>query len=160
MTSRSWRRTIIWSAISLVTVSAFIYWRVQAGRVVYEKPGFRFTSASCGGLAEFGQSNSIKSHSWRTDGALLIEGAVIATCGAGPTEGEYVVSGNNIFLTYGRSSPPEAMAACRCAYPVTYEIAGLSRAEYQMILSSRGNHGAAPKSSDIGRPVIEQQTPK
>ena len=58
-----------------------------------------------------------------------------------PKQGDFTISGNTISLTYRLAPPPvfevegkavPMLAACNCPYRLTYEVAGLARADYRI----------------------------
>jgi hypothetical protein len=140
----------------LLTAALGIYavLRSYLGPTVYEKPGFRFTAARCersveaptisaaGGVQiPAAPAEGIRSRTWRADGSFILEAVLIENCGTPPNQGDFAISGNTISLTYRLAPPPvfdvegkavPMLAACNCPYRLTYEIAGLARADYHI----------------------------
>ena len=152
-----------WLAIPVVMVAASVGVDVfdrYAGPTVYDKPGLRFTVGSCERSADIpgiegpkGAQNpgiaaeGIRSRTWRPDGTLVLETVLIENCITPPIEGDFAIKGNTISLSYRLTPPPvhqiqgkvvPMLAACNCPYRLTYEIAGIPRADYRIDFPASG----------------------
>ena len=147
-------RWIVLAVLLAAALGIYAVLRSGLGPTVYEKPGFRFTAAKCErsvdtptisatGVVQIPgtPAEGIKSRTWRADGSLLVEAVLIENCATRPEQGDFAISGNTISLTYRLAPPPvfdvegkavPVLAACNCPYRLTYEIAGLARADYHM----------------------------
>jgi hypothetical protein len=151
------RHSLRWIVLTVLLAAAlgiYAVLRSYFGPTVYEKPGFRFTAQRCersvetptisgpGGVQIPGvPAEGIQSRTWRADGSLVLEAVLIENCGTPPEQGDFATSGNTISLTYRLAPPPvfdvegkavPMLAACNCPYRLTYEIAGLARADYRI----------------------------
>jgi hypothetical protein len=146
-----WRLWIVLTVLMAVAIAAFAVFRAAYyGRKIYERPGFRFTALSCGNSVEIPMIagpggaqvpgtpvQGVTSRTWRADGVLFLEAVLIENCATPPKEGDFAIQGNTISLSY-RLKDSGTSTTCNCPYRLSYEIAGIPRADYRIDFPASG----------------------
>jgi hypothetical protein len=146
-----WLPSTVLTVLVAAAIGAYIVDRSAYRTSVYERPGLRFTAEHCGRNVEVPKitgprgvqipstpAEGIRSRAWRADGTLFLEAVLIESCGVPPRQGDYVIKGDTIYLSYEMAKLEGARALCNCPYRLTYEISGIPRADYQVDFPGTG----------------------
>ncbi len=126
--------------IQVIALGAFVF-HIMAGPTILDiyldgkfKEDLSFTFKRCDDDKGIWK-DSISEKYWEGDD-LIVRGYAVPNCGTSWMFGDFHLSGDHLSLKYKPIMP--ALAACVCAYDVTYQISGLEKKEYTLSIGEEG----------------------
>ncbi len=135
--------------LSGLALGLIVYWVIQVlgvqgnevvGQTSYlhsiqkntNKPEFSFVALNCG-EKKYPQDSGVLSFDWVGDVLEVKAFTSIPYCSGATLVGSYVVKENDLFLNYAIISGLKTR--CVCQYELSYKIKGLSKKNYNVVLT-------------------------